>query len=230
MTAYCHIGSQYGRVPTQVRAGRLGSEGGVGGAGPNQMKMWSSPGPLLLGYEIRHWYKAVSTSKLRPWPLSLINFGAYVNVLFIVKQRILVLSQINDRTGLPKRCWVHWCIIIVKFVVVIRPQLWFIYLFIHLGPVYTMDREAKPCKMAFSMIWLHGPTSMVWFLSKSYYKAFGPFIRCRLNVDQEVWPCTKKWMCWFFKYMPKKGIFCITKSCLTILLSSDVFIFSLSSS
>ena len=127
-------------------AGRLGSEGGVGGPGPNQMKMWSSPGPLLLGYEIRHWYKAVSTSKLRPWPLSLINFRAYVNVLFIVKQRILVLSQINDRASLPKWCWVHWCIIIVKFVVVIRPQLWFIYLFIHLGPVYTMDREAKPCK------------------------------------------------------------------------------------
>ena len=38
-TIYCHIGTQHGRVPTHVRAGRLGNEGGVGGAGPKQMKM-----------------------------------------------------------------------------------------------------------------------------------------------------------------------------------------------
>ena len=29
---YCHIGSQWGRVPMQVRARRPGSKGGVGGA------------------------------------------------------------------------------------------------------------------------------------------------------------------------------------------------------
>ena len=40
----CHIGSQWRRVPTQMWVGRLGSEGGVGGVGPNRMKMWSSPG------------------------------------------------------------------------------------------------------------------------------------------------------------------------------------------
>ena len=44
LTGYCHIGSQRGRVPTHVRAGWPGSEGGVGGAGPRQTKMWSSPG------------------------------------------------------------------------------------------------------------------------------------------------------------------------------------------
>jgi hypothetical protein len=33
-------------VPTQVRAGRPNSEGGVGGMGPNRMKMWSSPVPF----------------------------------------------------------------------------------------------------------------------------------------------------------------------------------------
>ena len=46
LTGYCHIGSQWGRVPTHVRAGRPGSEGGVA---PNQMKMWSSPGASTLG-------------------------------------------------------------------------------------------------------------------------------------------------------------------------------------
>ena len=35
VTGYCHIGSQRGRVPTLVRTGRPGSEGGVGGAEPN---------------------------------------------------------------------------------------------------------------------------------------------------------------------------------------------------
>ena len=45
LTKYCHIGSQHGRVSMQVRIGRLGSEGGVGGAGPSQRKLWSSLGP-----------------------------------------------------------------------------------------------------------------------------------------------------------------------------------------
>ena len=31
----------------QVHARRLGSEGGVGGAGPNQLKMSSTPGSLM---------------------------------------------------------------------------------------------------------------------------------------------------------------------------------------
>ena len=40
---YCHIGSQQRKVSTEVRAGRPGSEGGMGEMGPNQMKMWSGP-------------------------------------------------------------------------------------------------------------------------------------------------------------------------------------------
>ena len=44
LTGYYHIGSQRGRVPMQVRTGRLGSEGGMEGAGPNQRHMWFSPG------------------------------------------------------------------------------------------------------------------------------------------------------------------------------------------
>ena len=49
----------------------------------------------------------------------------------------------------------------------------------NLGPVYTMDHEVGPWKMAF----FHGPSSMVWFLKKSIYKAFGPLTRRKLNVD-----------------------------------------------
>ena len=37
----------------------------------------------------------------------------------------------------------------------------------------------------FSMVRLDGPTSMIPFLKKSNYKAFGPLTRCKLNVDQE---------------------------------------------
>ena len=35
VTGYCHIGSQRGGVPTQVRTSRLDSERGVGGPVPN---------------------------------------------------------------------------------------------------------------------------------------------------------------------------------------------------
>ena len=45
-TGYCHIGSQWVRVPTHIHARQPNSEGGVGGAGPSQMKMWSSPKPI----------------------------------------------------------------------------------------------------------------------------------------------------------------------------------------
>ena len=43
---YCHIDSQRERIPTHVWTGRLGSEGGAGGTGSSQMKMWSSPRQL----------------------------------------------------------------------------------------------------------------------------------------------------------------------------------------
>ena len=42
---YSHIGSQQGRIRMQVQAGRLRSEGGMGGVRPSWM-MWSSPGPM----------------------------------------------------------------------------------------------------------------------------------------------------------------------------------------
>jgi hypothetical protein len=46
VTEYCHIGSQRGRVPMQMRVGRPDSDGDVGGAGPSRMKIWSSPGHI----------------------------------------------------------------------------------------------------------------------------------------------------------------------------------------
>ena len=39
------------------------------------------------------------------------------------------------------------------------------------------------------------------------FKAFGSMTRCKLNMDQEKWPCTKTWMCYFSKHMSKKGNF-----------------------
>ena len=38
-------------------------------------------------------------------------------------------------------------------------------------------------------------------------KASGPLTGCKPNVDQEEWPCTQKWMCWFFlNICPKSAI------------------------
>ena len=76
---------------------------------------------------------------------------------------------------------------------------------------------------SFSMAWLHGPTFVVRFLENSIYKVFRPLTRCEPIVDQEEWPCTKRWMCWFFEYMPKKGNFERKKIKFN---HSNVFIFS----
>ena len=92
---------------------------------------------------------------------------------------------------------------------------------LHHGP-WSRTMEDGPCPWSDFMIQL--PWSNFF---KIIYKAFGSFTRCKWNMDQEEWPCTKKWMCWFFfKLMFKKGSFEKKKSSLTILLSSFVFIFS----
>ena len=44
VTRYRHSGSQQGRIPTQVQAGRPHTERNVGGTDPSRMKVWSSPG------------------------------------------------------------------------------------------------------------------------------------------------------------------------------------------
>jgi hypothetical protein len=66
-----------------------------------------------------------------------------------------------------------------------------------------MDHEVVLCQRALvhghtSWYYYHDPISKKWIL-----KAFGPLTRCKLNVCHEKWPCTKKWMCWFFWYMIK---------------------------
>ena len=74
----------------------------------------------------------------------------------------------------------------------------------------------------FPMARLHGPTFMVRFLGKSIYKAFGPLTRCKPNVNQEEWSCTKSECVDFFIICPKRVV--LKKySSLTILLSSLVF-------
>jgi len=74
-----------------------------------------------------------------------------------------------------------------------------------LGPDYTMDHGRWPSPM----VWLHGPASIVrfFFKKKTIYKAFGPLTRCNQDVDQEGWPCTKKWMWWFFlNIWPRRAV------------------------
>ena len=44
------------------------------------------------------------------------------------------------------------------------------------------------------------------FLRNWFTKSLGPFTRCKLNVDQEEWPCGKKWM-FFFNTCSKRAIF-----------------------
>ena len=70
-------------------------------------------------------------------------------------------------------------------------------------------------------------------LKKSIYKAFGPLTRCKLNVDQEEQPCTKrndhapKSECagFFFNICPKGQFWFKKNASLNVLLSSLVFIF-----
>ena len=85
--------------------------------------------------------------------------------------------------------------VLVQF---ISSTFWRTFLTHFLGTDYIMDHEVVSCQRAFS----HGHASMVQF-----FKAFGPFTRCKPNVDQEKWPCTQKWMCWIFYYMSKKDDF-----------------------
>ena len=52
-----------------------------------------------------------------------------------------------------------------------------------------MYHEVVPSKIIFS----YGLVLKICIL-----KVFEPFIRCKWNIDQEKWPCIKKWMCWLF--------------------------------
>ena len=65
-----------------------------------------------------------------------------------------------------------------------------------------MDHKVGPWKMVVLVVQVYGPTSY-----KINFESFGPLTRCKPNVDQEQWPCTKKWMCWFFFKHDLKGYF-----------------------
>ena len=97
----------------------------------------------------------------------------------------------------------------------------------YLGSVYTMDHEVGSWKDGL-FPWVDLMVKLPWsnFFKISIYRAFGPLTSCKPNVDQEEWPCTKKWLCLFFEYMPEKDKFRKNNSSLTILLPSLVFIFS----
>ena len=84
-----------------------------------------------------------------------------------------------------------------------------------LTPKYTMERlraglHYRPWSRTMErglFSWSECMVQLPWsdFLKKCF-ESLGPLVRCKLNVDQEEWPCTKKWMCWFFLfgYMLKK--------------------------
>ena len=57
---------------------------------------------------------------------------------------------------------------------------------------YTMKLDHG--RWHFSMLLVHGPTSMVRLLQNLVWKPWA----LKLNVDQEEWPCTKKRLCGFF--------------------------------
>ena len=82
-----------------------------------------------------------------------------------------------------------------------------------LGPVYTMDHEVGPWSQ---LPWSH--------LKKIKLQTFWPLTRCKLIVDQEEWPCIKKWMCWFLNLCPQKEVLIKFKFdhffCLSLYLSS----------
>ena len=44
------------------------------------------------------------------------------------------------------------------------------------------------------------------FLKNQFYTAFGPLTRCRPNLDQEEWPCTKSECADIFNICPKKAV------------------------
>ena len=77
-----------------------------------------------------------------------------------------------------------------------------------------MNHKVLPCQMAF----FHGHTSMVRFMNEHHFKAF----RCEENMDQEEWPCTKEWMCWFFNVSPNMKFWGIFISCFTFSPSSSL--------
>ena len=70
-----------------------------------------------------------------------------------------------------------------------KPQI------LYSGPVFTIDMKSN-----------YGRWSFQWskfiydFLKK---QILIQFTRCKLYLVREEWPCTKKWMCWFFFNMPK---------------------------
>ena len=63
LTMCYHIGSQRGRIPTHVLAGRQESEGGMGRVGHGRMKMWSS-----LGHHIQNLSNLfIGHPSIQPW-------------------------------------------------------------------------------------------------------------------------------------------------------------------
>ena len=91
--------------------------------------------------------------------------------------------------------------------------------------------KVPPLNIVFRVGLHHGPRSRTMgdgsfsrfqFNKISIYKAFGSLNGCKLNVDEEEWPCTKMWMCWVFKHVPKKFDHSLVFSCHHLLVPKKV--------
>jgi hypothetical protein len=70
-------------------------------------------------------------------------------------------------------------------------------------------------KWHFSMVWYMVQLPWSGILRKNNVESLWAFNRCKPNVDQEEWPCTKKWMCWSFCNI------CPTRAILNIKIKSN---------
>ena len=69
---------------------------------------------------------------------------------------------------------------------------------LHYGP-WSRTMEDGLCQ------WSEFMVRIPWsdFIKYTFFESLGPLTWCKSNVDQEEWPCTKKWMCWFLIHAQK---------------------------
>ena len=167
------------------------------------------------------------------WSLFLIEHVYLSGICARLLKRHTHTYSVQNRTG-KKRCENRIFLYLSIYLSVYMGVYFIATHALHLQPVYIMDDEVGPWKVDF----IHWPWSwamedghfpwsdlMVWIFVKSNFKTFGPLTGCTPNVDQEEWPCTKKWMCRFFKYIcSKREVLNKIKYLLSCLLLSKFYV------
>ena len=93
MTRYCHIGTQRGEVPMQVRTRWPGTKRGVGRVGPTRMKIWSSMGLITSAGQKEYPFKKFTIF----WVLqkNLYNKMNYLIFLFLYMRFFSLFSSLS---------------------------------------------------------------------------------------------------------------------------------------